>query len=137
MGKIINTGVQLAVILFLISCDSTNTEQEVDLREIIPNTTWYSLVPDSNDIYTKFEFGDLDTDIIYSVHDFPCGSAPKHTLEDIYTIMDKDELLIEYYYITPGTGKFEMVSFSEDRIVLRNIDNDHRTTLNNSCIDLK
>ena len=137
MEKFIKLGALFAITLAILSCQSTSAEQEIDLREILPNTTWYSSVPDSSEIYTKFKFIDLDTEILYSIHNFPCGSTPNDTLNGKYTIFEKDKLLLEFIYITPSTSKHEMVSYSEDTIVMRGVDDDYQTTLNRNCSDLQ
>ena len=139
MDKFIKLGALFAITLtFIISCQSTGTEQSTpDLRDILPNTTWYSSVPDSSEIYTKFKFGDLDTEIMYSIRNFPCGSTPNDTLPGNYTIFEKDKLLLEFIYITPSTSEHEMVSYLEDTIVMRKVDDDYQTNLNRNCSDLQ
>ncbi|MDZ7807473.1 MAG: hypothetical protein U5K71_10200 [Gracilimonas sp.] len=136
MEKLIKLGALFAITLAIFSCQSTGAEQEIDLREILPNTTWYSSVPDSSEIYTKFKFGDLDTEIVYSIHNFPCGSTPNNTLDGQYTIFEKHKLLLEFIYIIPSTSKHETVSYSEDTIVMRRVDDDYQTTLRRNCNDL-
>lgn len=137
MDNFIKLGALVAIGLALMSCESTGTEEPIpDLKEILPNTTWYSVVQDSSDIYTQFKFGDLNTEIIYTIHDFPCGSTPNHTLEGIYTLIDKKKVRLEFIYITPGTSEHEIIHYSDGKIALRKMDDGYQTTLYRNCYDM-
>ena len=137
MDKFISLGSFLLVTLILISCQSTGAEEATpELEKILPNTTWFSAVPDSNDIYTKLTFGDLNSDIAFSTHNFPCGSSPKNTLDGEYTIFEKDKLRYEFIYLIPSTTEHRAISHTEGEVVFRQIGSDFQTTLKSDCNDL-
>ncbi|MDZ7660678.1 hypothetical protein [Fodinibius sp.] len=139
MSTFIKPVVLLAVTLAIISCQSTGTEQSTpDLKEILPNTTWYGSVPDSSEIYTKWKYGNLNTEIVYSIHNFPCGSTPNHTLTGNYTILDNNKLRLEFIYIYPrSTSEHEVVSYSEGTIVMKGVDDNSQITIYSNCNDTK
>lgn len=137
MDKFILLGSFVIVTLILISCQSTGAEEATpDLEEILPNSTWYSAVPDSNDIYTKLTFGDLNSDIAFSTHNFPCGNSPKNTLDGEYNIFERDKLRYEFIYLIPSTTEHRAINHLEGELVLKQIGSDFKTTLKSDCNDI-
>ncbi|HEX6981619.1 MAG TPA: hypothetical protein VF181_02555 [Balneolaceae bacterium] len=81
----------LFLTLIFIGCGSTDSgTDEQNLEDIIPNRTWYLLVPGTNgEQYAKHVYGDLNTTMTGTYHNMPCGTES---------------------YTEPSTSEYEVIS---------------------------
>lgn len=120
--------------VILTSCNTTDSNNSIDLGDAIINKTWYNLSVEQNffpaDILEKYSF--TDSNVTIDLYPMPCGFGtsldPIISFVQEYSIEDETQIII-------GDIIYEASSISEDKIILhfKNEDDTQTKTLTSKC----
>jgi len=119
-----------------ISCGSTDSGEtgKKSLENIIPNRTWYLIQPGTNgEQYAKHIYGDLNSEMTGTYHEFPCGS------ESLYEANTLEYEVISNIKFQLGNKIYDVLDYSENQFRLEDTGQNGGKVLvfKTSCQDLK